>query len=93
MSKKPSRTDFDPFDDVPLGDPFDDPFDAAPYPPPDAPDDAAITAALEKLAAIDLAALFGPDGALAGELAMSCGRASSTWPKQSSAPSSPASTR
>ena len=68
MSKKPSRTDFDPFDDAPLGDPFDDPFDAAPYPPPDAPDDAAITAALEKLAAIDLAALFGPDGALAGEL-------------------------
>ena len=66
MSKKPSRTDFDPFDDAPPGDPFDD----APYMPADAPDttDAQRAAALAALAEADLTALFAPGGALAREL-------------------------
>jgi ATP-dependent DNA helicase DinG len=66
MSKKPSRTDFDPFDDAPLGDPFDD----APYMLADTPEttDAQRAAALAALAEADLPALFAPGGALAREL-------------------------
>jgi ATP-dependent DNA helicase DinG len=54
MSRQPSRS---------RPDPLDDPFDAAPRTPAEAAE-----AALAALTATDLAALFGPDGALAGEL-------------------------
>lgn len=63
MSKPSSRSRPDPFDDS-YDDPFVDPLDVTPPQAATSNDDAV----LADLAATDLAALFGPAGALAGEL-------------------------